>query len=123
MPSGGWRRATHTRGEILAGPAGPASELHIASGREADVGEERLRAADMRPPQNMRLQHFVGSHVQRSDLHKLAEHCGPEGLVSHTHKRPASKRQPYQASIKPYQASIKKPASKSQPRPYQLATA
>ena len=84
----------HTMVEILDELVTPDSELHILSVLEAEVREERLRSADMRPPQNMRLQHFVGSHVQRTDLHKLAEHCGPEGLVSHT------KRQHQKASIK-----------------------
>ena len=78
----------HTMVEILDELVTPDSELHILSVLEAEVREERLRSADMRPPQNMRLQHFVGSHVQRTDLHKLAEHCGPEGLVSI--KQPAS---------------------------------
>ena len=84
----------HTMVEILDELVAPDSELHILSVLEADVRDERLRTADMRTPQNMRLQHFVGSHVQRSDLHKLAEHCGPEGLVSHT------KSQPQKASLK-----------------------
>ena len=78
----------HTMVEILDELVAPDSELHILSVLEADVREERLRTADMRTPQNMRLQHFVGSHVQRTDLPKLAEHCGPEGLVSHTKSQP-----------------------------------
>ena len=78
----------HTMVEILDELVAPDSELHILSVLEADVREERLRTADMRTPQNMRLQHFVGSHVQRTDLHKLAEHCGPEGLVSRTKSQP-----------------------------------